>query len=433
MALLSCGSSNPSSSSTQTTSGLKFRAFVSNPLHPLTGGGGTPVINVVDAAKDVLSFSFIPLASAGVSDAGPMVLSPNRAFTLLSSPAGNTLEVIINASESLASGASNTALSPVALPAPTESFFFWIDNRTAFVALPSAPVTGQSPGLVDRVDTGAASITARIPIAGARFVVGSHDGNHILALGETTGTVTVIAPSLIGDPTLSPLTPVTGFDHPVGAVFSADDNTAYVLECGPECGGTTASVALLDLTTDTVAQRIPVDGATVALLSGSTLYVAGTPATPPGGNTCTGTTTAATNCGRLDVVDLSSNTVTATAVITDGYHSQMQLGAQGQLFIGATNCTNITLGAGTSGEVRGCLSIFNTSSSAVVIPPQNGDVTGIAPITGRNVVYVCQNGGLFVYDTTTDMLEVFPSNMSAPSIIGRAEDVKLIDAGPPPQ
>ena len=32
------------------------------------------------------------------------------------------------------------------------------------------------------------------------------------------------------------------FDRPVKAVFSADGSTAYVLNCGPECGGSSASV-----------------------------------------------------------------------------------------------------------------------------------------------------------------------------------------------
>ena len=35
------------------------------------------------------------------------------------------------------------------------------------------------------------------------------------------------------------------FDRPVKAVFSADGSTAYVLNCGPECGGSQASVSLL--------------------------------------------------------------------------------------------------------------------------------------------------------------------------------------------
>ena len=31
------------------------------------------------------------------------------------------------------------------------------------------------------------------------------------------------------------------FDRPVKAVFSADGSTAYILSCGPECGGVTSS------------------------------------------------------------------------------------------------------------------------------------------------------------------------------------------------
>ena len=41
--------------------------------------------------------------------------------------------------------------------------------------------------------------------------------------------------------------PVAGtYDRPVNVNFSIDGNTAYVLNSGPENGGTTASVALLD-------------------------------------------------------------------------------------------------------------------------------------------------------------------------------------------
>ena len=35
------------------------------------------------------------------------------------------------------------------------------------------------------------------------------------------------------------------FDRPVKAVFSADGSTAYILNCGPECGGNNSSVSLL--------------------------------------------------------------------------------------------------------------------------------------------------------------------------------------------
>jgi hypothetical protein len=66
-----------------------------------------------------------------------------------------------------------------------------------------------------------------------------------------------------------------------------------------------------------------------------------------------------------------------------------------------------------------------------VIPPQIGDVTGIQPIAGRNVVYVVQNGGLGIYDTTTDKLQVSPTNSQNNNgqvdIVGQLFDVKLVD------
>jgi len=106
----------------------------------------------------------------------------------------------------------------------------------------------------------------------------------------------------------------------------------------------------------------------------------------------------------------------------------MQISQDGQLFIGSHSCTNINI---PGGEVRGCFSIFNTNSSSVVIPPSNGDVTGIQPIPGRTVVYVIQNGGLRIYDTTTDKLQVIPgdtlNNNGQVDIVGELFDIKLVD------
>src|SRR5439155_12669539 len=218
---------------------------------------------------------------------------------------------------------------------------------------------------------------------------------------------TLFAPSAVGTST-DPRTDIQSplFDHPVWAAFSDDESTAYVLNCGPECGGTTASVTLLDMNSNLVGPSIPVDAGTYGLLSGNTLYVAGT---KPGANTCAGSTTPtlATTCGEISVVDLVSSTVTATATITDGYHNHMEMGANNQLFIGARTCTNINVASngGTSGEVRGCLSIFDTAKATVVIPPKIGDVTGIQPINRRSVVYVALNGNMSIFDTTTDKLQ----------------------------
>ena len=86
------------------------------------------------------------------------------------------------------------------------------------------------------------------------------------------------------------------FDHPVKAVFSPDGTTAYVLNCGPECGGTTSSITTIPIGASALnsgsvggsgialeAQAnisIP-GGATDAIFSGNTLYVAGQQYQPP--------------------------------------------------------------------------------------------------------------------------------------------------------
>jgi hypothetical protein len=121
-------------------------------------------------------------------------------------------------------------------------------------------------------------------------------------------------------------------------------------------------------------------------------------------------------------------TVTGSATITNGYHDRMQLSQNGQLYIGAHSCANIAI---PGGEVRGCLSIFNTSNPGVVIPANNGDVTGIQQISGRDVVYVVQNGALSIYDTDTNQLQVTPgdtqNNNGQVNIVGQLYDVKLVD------
>jgi hypothetical protein len=337
---------------------------------------------------------------------------------MIFSPTGNAVTLVNNTTESLASG-----VETITLPGFTESMFIGNANTTGYAAVPTAPVTGQNPGAVEVLNLQNGSIAASIPVPGAHYIVPSPDGNHILVFSDNSDTVTVITTILIGTNT-DPRSYVTGFDHPVWGIFT-NSTSAYILNCGPQCGGTAAGVSVLDLGTSTSTGTIPLSAATYGLLNGSTLYVAGT---PPGTNTCAGTTTAATSCGKLSVIDTNSMSVVSSATITDGYHDRMQISQDGQLFIGSRGCSNINI---SGGEVRGCLSILNTNSSSLVIPPQNGDVTGIQPIAGRTVVYLIQNGALWIYDTTTDKLQVSPTNSinnnGQVDIVGQLFDVKLVD------
>jgi hypothetical protein len=229
--------------------------------------------------------------------------------------------------------------------------------------------------------------------------------------------------SCLSNPPNAVCTIVPGFDRPVFAIING--TTAYVLNCGAQCGGTQASVMVFDLNTLTITNTILVDAATMAWLDGSTLYVAGT---PPTNNACDPQTTKATICGRLDVVDLTSGIVTGTAVITDGYHQRMDMTTNGQLFIGSRNCTNIGDVNNPSGEVRGCLSIYQTADGSVLIPPDNGNVDALQGFVSRKVEYVAEGGSLRVYDTTKDILLI---NNFVPqgtiNVVGYVGDVKAID------
>jgi hypothetical protein len=420
--LVSCGSSSSSGSGTS-TSKLKFRAFVSNPLQ-VTSLGPTPVLNIVDASKDRVSpytVSLSSLLSSGTSDPGIMVLSPDKKYTLVVSSTDNTVVLVDNATEAIASNGT-TSIPAIKLPDFTESALVAPFSSLGYAAVRNAPVQGGQPGLVEVLNLTNGSIAAGIPVPGVHYVVQAHNGNKVLALSDTSNTITVISPSLIGGAT-DPRTYSSGFDRPVWAVFSSDDSKAYVFNCGPQCGGIgpSASIAVLNMNTLAIDATIPVRGATYGILSGNTLYTAGTPA----GTACP-SGTAAASCGTLDIVDVTTQTVTPAAIITDGYHNRMDLGSNGRLFIGSRDCSEINIPASGNnpGELRGCLSIYNTANSNVVFPSDSGDVTGIQPITGRNVVYVCQGGELRIYDTTTDKLLVLTN---VPDIIGQAVDVKLID------
>jgi hypothetical protein len=434
--LLGCGGSSPNSSAK--TSGIPYRALVSNSVSAGTAAAGLYIIN---AQTDVHPPGLAPI-TAGNSP-GMMVVTPNRAQTVVFS--GNNNKSSDNAFSIINNAAESNATS-ITLAGYTESIVVSPDSTIAYVAVPTAPIIGQSPGSVNVIGVVVGTLNGTVNIPSVHYLSLSNNGNRLLAFSTvlsslappctdpTPSYVFLVTPSDVG--VLScPVVPVPGFDHPVQAYFSTDDNTAYLVNCGPECGGTQASVQPLDLTTPTptpgVAVAVP--AATESLVDGSTMYLAGTPYS--GGvpsQPCTGQATAATTCGLLTIFDLNTMTATnpAPIVITDGYHNRMALAANGQLFIGARTCTEIFAPPTSPGaEVRGCLSIYNpnlvtqSGVGTVVIPPANGDATGIQPITTRTVVYVVQGGSLGIYDTATDALQ----SIQITNIAGQFIDVKTID------
>ena len=446
---LNCG--GYSSGNNTKNSGIHDRAFISDSVN-VAG------IYIVNVQTDVHPQGLTPIPAGNTP--GIMAVTPNRAQTVVFS--GNNTQFSDNLF-SIINNTSENAAATVTLPGYTESMIISPDSSTAYIAIPSGPVVGQSPGKIEMVAIAAALVAGEVDIPSVHYLSISNDGNRLLAFTDvmsslgapcdpTPSFLFVVTPSDVGIQPC-PAVPVTGFDHPVQAYFSSDDSVAYVVNCGAECGGVQASIQQLDMTSNTligpaadvcapatpgVAQQC---AASVALVDGSTMYLAGTPYIDgQPSQACTGQTTQATTCGLLTIFDLSTMSVVNTTpiIITDGYHNRIAMGSNGQLFIGARTCTEIQQPNPTN-EIRGCLSIYNTLGTAVgsvpaggvAIPPMNGDATGLQPIATRTVVYVIQGGSLRIYDTTIDDLEFNPNDPKNPGqvfgLVGDFIDVKTVD------
>ncbi|HKU28846.1 MAG TPA: hypothetical protein VJQ54_25465 [Candidatus Sulfotelmatobacter sp.] len=418
LSLTSCGGGKKSGP----PSGLKERVLASQGVTATLTFGGLVFVNGQNDTLPRVS----PL-TAGTSP-GLMVTSPTRNILAAFDNTGNTVYAIDTVKES--------GIGSVRIPGTTTSMIIPTANTVGYAAVPTAAISGFPTilGAVEALNFTSGTFTT-IAVNNAQTVVSNDAGTKLLVFSADSDSIAVLSPAIAVPPVDTSCysnagsgvcTIVAGFDRPVNAVVNG--NTAYVLNCGPQCGGVQASVAVFDLGTLAITQTIPVDGATMALLNGTTLYVAGTP-TDPTKNACTGETTAAKTCGRLDVVDTGSGTVTARVVITDGYHQRMDLTNNGQLFIGARDCTNVgNANNPGGGEVRGCLSIYKTSDGSVIIPPDNGNVDGFQGFTSRFVEYVAEGGNLRVYDTNKDRLlidDFLPQGTI--NVVGYVGDVKAID------
>ncbi|MGD0789131.1 MAG: hypothetical protein ABR898_14200 [Terracidiphilus sp.] len=202
------------------------------------------------------------------------------------------------------------------------------------------------------------------------------------------------------------------FDRPVKTVFSIDGGTAYVLNCGPECGGSKASITPLPVApvifltgqqSGTLPTNTALAGSTVAIPGGasnalvdsSTLYVVGQKPQQVQGKTLF--------AGNLTVVDYSKSPVSVSSSIpisdgTPGAISRMLLADDNTLWIGMTGCTNGVRAA--TGQSYGCLTMVNTTSNTVtLIEPYIGDATGIAAVEGLHKIYTAEGGQVYIHST----------------------------------
>ena len=219
------------------------------------------------------------------------------------------------------------------------------------------------------------------------------------------------------------------FDRPIKAVFSSDGGTAYILNCGPECGGTASSVTPIAVSplifqigqqSGTLPKTgslpfIPVPGGSSnALVVGSTMYVVGQQLQPDGLFT-----------GNLTVLNLLNNTAGSATPISDGLPggvSRMLLADDNTLWIGMTKCNNGERFA--KGQPYGCLTMYNTATNSVtMIEPYLGDLTGIADVETLHKVYVAQGGQVYIYSTHDGSA----INNQYVTVTGTAYDVAFMD------
>jgi hypothetical protein len=228
------------------------------------------------------------------------------------------------------------------------------------------------------------------------------------------------------------------FDRPVKAVFSPDGGTAYVLSCGPECGGTTASVSILPVApmifavgqaSGTLPTNATLASSTIAILGGasnalvdsSTLYIVGQQPQQVSGQTLF--------TGNLTVVNLSNNTVSSPVSISDGQPgapSRMLEADNNTLWIAMTKCNNGV--RANTGQAYGCLTMVNiaTPSAPVVtlLEPYLGDATGIAAVTGLNKIYTAEGGQVYIFST----VDGTALDNQYVTVTGTAYDVAYMDA-----
>jgi hypothetical protein len=227
------------------------------------------------------------------------------------------------------------------------------------------------------------------------------------------------------------------FDRPIKAVFSSDGSTAYILSCGPECGGTTASYTrvpiapmifllgqssgILPTSSALPGLTVPVPGgASNALVDSSTMYVVGQQPQAVNGQTLFG--------GNLSVVNLASNTVSSSVAVSDGQPGAMSRILEADdntLWIGMTGCTTGVRYVTNPAGGYGCLTMYNTSTNSVtMIEPYIGNATGIAAVTGLHKIYTAEGGQVYIYST----VDGSSIDNQYVTVTGTAYDVAYMDA-----
>jgi hypothetical protein len=225
--------------------------------------------------------------------------------------------------------------------------------------------------------------------------------------------------------------PVDGtYDRPVNVNFSLDGTTAYVLNSGPENGGTTASVSFLNMAPlninvvpeqgvtpapamatlpNGVANPVAVPGGvTASVADGTYLYLAGQQLQTTG-------TYKGLFAGNLTTINLNTYAVSSPVSISDGTHTKLLFADSNTLWIASSSCANGVRAATAAAELasRGytdqagnynCLTMATTGTStppATIIPAVvQSNVSSVTPVV---VPYVNTDQNQYYYGSATGL------------------------------
>ncbi len=335
------------------------------------------------------------------------------------------------ASGSVGSGSFAGADSPSAAAAPLGTAFAGAAQQSGLLVFNTGGVTYDLnlPG-VDKVaiDPGDSVVLAMVQNSDTLY--------RIVKLPATPNPI--LPPGYVDcEPLLLPaycVVPVAGtYDRPVNVTFSLDGSTAYVLNSGPENGGTTASVSFLQMSQLNInlvptvsplgagapsplstlpagiANPVPIPGGvTDAISDGTYLYLSGQQLQSSGPYK-------GLFAGNLTTLNLSSYAVSTPVSISDGTHTKMLFADNNTLWIGSSNCSNGVRAATAAAELASqgytdqagnynCLTMATTGTAtppATIIPAvvqsNNSSVASVPvpyPNTDQNQYYYGSLTGL---------------------------------------
>jgi hypothetical protein len=424
-----------------------------------TANGSSGGLAIVDALRDIRSNVENTITSysiKGYSSGYPLTILNFPAETrgyVYSSSDGSLVNVNYSTESSSGSaGSFQSGNNAVAVP-PAFSHFYGAEESVGVLEIIDN-IAGGSYALnipnvfqvaVNTGDTVALAMVRNANVVYRIFKLNSNQyATNALAIAAT-GSVDC-------EPLLLPVycaVPVPGtYDRPAGVYFSLDGTTAYILNCGPECGGTTASVTLLQQgpLNENVIPSSPVQpnpqianvpvpgGVTTALSDGITLYMAGQQMQSDG-----------LFEGFLTTMSVATHTVTGKYAISDGSHSKMLFADNNTLWIGSQYCatgerqklgmnynclTMVPLG-GTTLAPQVVPNVTPGSSTAVVpYPNENnnqyyyGSLTGLCWVQGYNKMYTAYGGQVHIF-STVDGSEIDNEYVT---VQGTALDVAYMDA-----